>query len=112
MGAIVALIGFNLAQASWSNVVNAAGSPDGPDLDSVFLAFGTVLAVVVVAGLSRGMIGRVAILVGFLVGYPVALGKDMVDLAEVDNAAWVGPPARPTPSIEWTGRLTFVPAVF
>src|SRR3546814_4701987 len=29
MGAIVAMIGFNLAQDSWSTVVNSTGSPDG-----------------------------------------------------------------------------------
>src|SRR3546814_19302046 len=56
MGAIVALIGFNLAQASWSNVVKAAGITDGPDMDSVFLSFVTVIAVVVVAALSGGLI--------------------------------------------------------
>src|SRR3546814_446342 len=112
MGAIVALIGFNLAQASWSNVVNAAGSPDGPDMDSVFLAFVTVLAVVVVAGLSRGMIGRVAILVGFVVGDLVALGKDMVDFADVDKAAWVGLPELTTPSVDWSVLPMFLPVVF
>src|SRR4051794_41166371 len=49
MGAIVALIGFNLAQAAWGNVVNVNVSPEKTDMESVFLAFVTVLVVVVVA---------------------------------------------------------------
>lgn len=112
MGAIVALIGFNLSQASWSNVVNANVSPDAPDMDSVLLAFVTVLAVVVVAALSRGITGRVAILVGFVVGYLVALARGAVDFTKVDAAAWVGFPDFTTPSIEWSVLPMFLPVVF
>ncbi|KRF17217.1 nitrate reductase [Nocardioides sp. Soil797] len=112
MGAIVALIGFNLSQAAWGNVVNADVSPEAPDMQSVFLAFVTVLAVVVVAALSRGMIGRVAILVGFVVGYLVAIARDLVDFTAVKDAAWVGFPELSTPSVEWSVLPMFLPVVF
>lgn len=112
MGAIVALIGFNLAQAAWGNVINASVSPSAPDMESVFLAFVTVIGVVVVAALSRGMIGRVAILVGFVVGYLVALTRGLVDFDTVSDAAWLGLPDFNTPSVEWSVLPMFLPVVF
>ncbi|HEY9565551.1 MAG TPA: solute carrier family 23 protein, partial [Nocardioides sp.] len=52
------------------------------------------------------------ILVGFVVGYLVALGKDMVDFADVDKAAWVGLPELTTPSVDWSVLPMFLPVVF
>ena len=112
MGAIVALIGFNLAQASWNNVVNANVSPGEPDMESVFLAFVTVIAVVVIAALSRGIIGRIAILFGFLIGYVVALAKDLIDFTAVEKAAWLGFPDFTTPDVDWSVLPMFLPVVF
>ena len=60
MGAIVALIGFNLAQAAWNNVINLdpvtpiapGGKPAGHQ--DLLLAAVTLVVVVVVAALFRG----------------------------------------------------------
>ncbi len=59
-GAIVAIIGFNLAPTVWTNFQTA------PDTAVV-----TLLAVVLVAVLFKGLLGRLNILIGVLIGLRV-----------------------------------------
>ncbi|MBE7325163.1 nitrate reductase [Nocardioides sp. Y6] len=118
MGAIVALIGFNLAQASWNNVINLdAGGSFMPgrkpaDNESVLLATVTVVAIVVIAAVFRGLIGRIAVLLGFVVGYLVALAMGVLDFTGVEAAAWIGFPEFTTPSVDWAVLPMFLPVVF
>ena len=56
-GAIVAIIGFNLAPSAWNNFKSA------PDTALV-----TLLAVMLCAVLFKGMLGRLNILLGVLIG--------------------------------------------
>ena len=118
MGAIVALIGFNLAQASWNNVIalDPAGlyAPGGKpaDNESVLLATVTVLAIVVIASLFRGLLGRIAILLGFIAGYLVALAMGLVSFDAVTEAAWLGLPEFTSPSVDWSILPMFLPVVF
>ncbi len=111
MGAIVALIGFNLAQASRANVVHLDDA-GAVDYESVTLAAVTVLAVVVVAALFRGMMGRVAILIGFLVGYLLAWPLGVLDFTNVRAAAWLGWPEFHHPTLAWSVLPMFIPVVF
>lgn len=60
-GAIVAIIGFNLAPSVWTNFQAA------PDTALV-----TLLAVLLVAVLFKGLLGRLNILVGVIIGYVYA----------------------------------------
>ncbi|MGN0065790.1 MAG: uracil-xanthine permease family protein [Nocardioides sp.] len=110
MGAIVALIGFNLAQAAWSNVVG--GNRAEVSYDSVLLATVTVVAVCLIAAVFRGMVGRIAVLLGFVVGYVVALAMGLVDFSKVERAAWFGLPQFHAPSIDWAVLPMFLPVVF
>lgn len=99
-GAIVALIGFNLAPAAKTNFEK------GPIL-------GLVTLVVLVATLAffRGIIGRLAIFVAVIVGYGLALYLGQVDTSAIAAASWIGLPDFHAPSFSWSVLPLFLPAV-
>ncbi len=80
-GAIVALIGLNLAPAAKSNFDQAP-----------LTALITLAAVLVSTVLFRGILGRISILIGVVVGYVAAVVQGEVDFTAVEQAAWVGLP--------------------
>ena len=86
-GAIVALIGFNLAPAAGENFVQAPVT-----------AIITVLAVILTAVLFRGLLGRLSIFVGVIVGYLAAVIRGEVDFTTVGDAAWIGLPTFTAPT--------------
>ncbi len=100
-GTIVALIGLNLAPVAWSNVQTAPVT-----------AVITLLAIVLISVFFRGLIGRLAILVGVVAGYLVAMVRSEVDFASVRDAAWIGLPTFTAPSIDLTVLGLFLPVVF
>ncbi len=80
-GAIVALIGFNLAPVAWQNF------QQGPLVATI-----TLVAVVLFSVLFRGFLGRISIFLGVIVGYIAAAFTGELDFGPVDEAAWVGLP--------------------
>ncbi|WP_202619261.1 solute carrier family 23 protein [Ornithinimicrobium cavernae] len=99
-GAIVALIGLNLAPSAWNNVEQAPVT-----------AFATLLAIVLCTVLFRGLIGRLSILLGVVVGYAVAALRGEVDTAAIGEAAWVGAPEFLLPDFHWNVAGLFLPVV-
>ncbi|GAA5165158.1 nitrate reductase [Ornithinimicrobium tianjinense] len=99
-GAIVALIGLNLAPAAWNNVKQAPVT-----------AFATLVAIVLATVLFRGLLGRLSILLGVLVGYAVAAARGEVDYAAIGEAAWVGAPELMLPQFHWSVVGLFLPVV-
>ena len=100
MGTIVALIGLNLAGAT------VDGMQEVP-----LTTFGTALAIVVCAVAFRGLLGRLSILLGIVVGYLAALAQDQVDFTPVQEAAWVGLPPFHTPQFRPDVLFLFLPVV-
>ena len=90
MGAIVALIGFNLAPAVKNNW-NAEGLQGVPWHSSV-IAVITLVSILLITVLVRGLIGRLSIVLGVAVGYLAAVGFGEVDFQVVREAAWIGLP--------------------
>jgi uracil-xanthine permease len=88
-GAIVALIGFNLAPSAEANF---AKSP--------LVAVITLAAIVLCTVLFKGMVGRLSIVVGVVVGYIAAVLLGQVDFSQVGKAAWLGLPTITFPSFE------------
>ncbi|MEF3404252.1 uracil-xanthine permease family protein [Agromyces sp. CCNWLW203] len=80
-GAIVALIGFNLAPAAKNNFMLAP-----------LTALITLAAVIIVSVAFRGILGRMSILVGVVIGYIAAAIQGEIDFARIEDAAWVGLP--------------------
>ncbi|MDC7123662.1 NCS2 family nucleobase:cation symporter [Cellulomonas fimi] len=99
-GAIVALIGFNLAPVAWGSVQKAP-----------LTAVVTLAAIVLTTVLFRGILGRLSILVGVVVGYVAALLQGQVDFARFREAAWVGLPPFTAPSFDVEILGLFVPVV-
>lgn len=102
-GAIVAMIGLNLAP-------NAAGNFQEQPL----VAAVTMAAVLVVSIGGRGMLGRLGILVGVLVGWVFAAVTGNLDPAATDRiseAAWVGLPEFHHPTFQLDALLVTLPVI-
>ncbi|MDO5495724.1 MAG: solute carrier family 23 protein [bacterium] len=99
-GTIVALIGFNLAPAAWNNFQVA------PLTASI-----TLLSIVLITVLFRGIVGRLSILFGVLAGYVAAVVQGQVDFAPVAEAAWFGLPQFHTPTFSFNVLGLFLPVV-
>ncbi len=99
-GAIVAIIGFNLGPAVWTNFQKA------PDTALV-----TLVAVMLIAVVFRGLLGRLNILLGVLVGYAYACFQGQVDFKKIEEASWIGFPKFHTPQIDFSVLLMFLPVV-
>ncbi|MGO4594385.1 uracil-xanthine permease family protein [Leifsonia sp. 2TAF2] len=106
-GAIVALIGFNLAPAAGANFAKAP-----------ITALVTLAAVILCTVFFRGMLGQLSIFLGVAVGYVFAVIVGQVDFSKVGEAAWIGLPqftlpANPftSPAATWGILPAFLPVV-
>ncbi|HEX5143388.1 MAG TPA: solute carrier family 23 protein [Mycobacterium sp.] len=99
-GAIVALIGFNLAPAAKANFEK------GPLVGIV-----TLVLLVGVLAFFRGLLGRLAIFVAVTLGYLLALSLGEVDTSGIASAAWLGLPKFQTPVFSLAVLPMFLPAV-
>ena len=99
-GTIVAIIGFNLAPSAWSNF---AGAP--------VTALVTVVAIILVGVLFKGLVGRLNILIGVLIGYAFACFRGEVDFTAIGEAAWFGLPDFHTPVVNWSVLGMFIPVI-
>ncbi len=107
-GAVVAIIGLNLAGAARSM---AAADPA--------IAIVTILAIFVIGLFAGGLLGRLPILLGTVVGYLVALvlgGQTLagitiqdVNWQPVRDAAWFGLPQFVTPTFSWSAISLIAP---
>lgn len=99
-GAIVAIIGFNLAPSVWNNFKAA------PDTAIV-----TLVAVLLIAVLFKGLLGRLNILIGVIVGYMYACVRGQVDFSAIGEAAWIGLPQFHLPQVDFSILPMFIPVV-
>ncbi|MDR0488656.1 MAG: NCS2 family nucleobase:cation symporter [Propionibacteriaceae bacterium] len=100
VGTIVMLIGFNLAPAAWNNVAQAR-----------LTALITILAILLITVFFKGLIGRLSILLGVIVGYIAALLQGQVDFTAVKEAAWFGLPQFQAPEVDFAILGLFLPVV-
>ena len=100
-GAVVALIGLNLAPVAVGDVEKEG-----------YTAFITLSAILLITVLLRGFFGRISILLGVIVGYLVAWPFHQLHLHTNWKAAdWVGTPPFHTPSFTWYGITLVLPVV-
>lgn len=102
-GAIVALIGFNLAPAATSNF---ALQP--------LVAFVTMAAILLATVAGRGMVARLGVLIGVLVGWAFAGVTGNISeesRAAVADAAWFGLPDFHAPEFHLNAMLIGLPVV-
>jgi uracil-xanthine permease len=99
-GVIVALIGLNLAPIAWQNFKT-----------SPVTAVITLASILVIQVLFRGLVGRLAILLGVVIGYAVATVRGEVDFSDVGKADWFGLPHFVAPSFDPNVLGLFLPVV-
>jgi uracil-xanthine permease len=99
-GAIVALIGFNLAPAAKNNFEK------GPLVGIV-----TLVLLVGTLAFFKGLVGRLAIFLAVVIGYLLALVLGEVDTAAIAAAPWIGLPEFQAPSFTISVLPLFLPAV-
>jgi putative pyrimidine permease RutG len=109
-GAVVAVIGLNLASIPIKNM--AASNFDS------WMQVVTFVSVALVAVMTRGMLQRLLILIGLIVASLIyalltnglGLGK-AIDLSGIGNAAWLGAPGFAAPVFTASAMLLIVPVV-
>jgi uracil-xanthine permease len=99
-GAIVALIGLNLAGAATTNF---EAKP--------WLALVTLATVLIVSVAFRGIAARLSILIGVVVGYVAAAIAGEISFDKVKAADWFGLPDFAHPSVHWSVVPMFLPVV-
>jgi NCS2 family nucleobase:cation symporter-2 len=99
-GAIVALIGLNLAPVARSNFVKQPVN-----------ALVTLVVILLVTVAFRGILGRLSILAGVVAGYLTAALQGQLDFTAVRKAAWVGLPDFTAPRFDLGVVALFVPVV-
>ncbi|WP_433318045.1 uracil-xanthine permease family protein [Micromonospora chersina] len=108
-GAIVALIGLNLAPVAWDGGGSGTGFKSQP-----LIAVITLVAILVTTVLFRGFLARLSILLGVVVGWVLAalLGKlDPTAVTTLKDAAWVGLPQFHAPSFGLRAVVLVIPVI-
>lgn len=102
-GAIVALIGFNLAPSATANFEMQP-----------LVATVTLVTILVATVAGRGMVARLGILIGVITGWVFAActGNISEDAQQaIDAAAWIGVPTFHTPEFTLSATLITLPVV-
>ncbi|MDO4916130.1 MAG: solute carrier family 23 protein [Rothia sp. (in: high G+C Gram-positive bacteria)] len=103
-GAIVALIGFNLAPSAKANFMKAPVT-----------ALVTLASIIIISVLFKGMMGRLSILLGVAIGYITAVIRGEVDFTQIhqvwDEQGLFGLPHFQTPEFHWNLAGLFIPVI-
>jgi uracil-xanthine permease len=99
-GAIVALIGLNLAPVAKDQFTQQAG-----------IAMVTLVSILLIGVVFKGFLSRLSVLLGVVIGYVFAAIVGKVDWSAVHKAGWVGLPDFTTPTFNGRAILLIVPAV-
>ncbi|PWU45339.1 nitrate reductase [Micromonospora globispora] len=107
-GAIVALIGLNLAPVAWD------GGGNGGVKAQPLIAVVTLVAILLATVIFRGFLARLSILLGVVVGWVLAavLGKlDPKAVTGLKEAAWVGLPDFHAPAFSLRAVVLVIPVI-
>lgn len=110
MGAIVAVIGLELAQtaAGMAGLLPKTGMP--VDSSSLIISVVTLIVTILCSVVFRGFLAIIPILIGVVAGYLLAFLMGKVDLTTVITAPWFALPTFYSPRFEWFAILTILPA--
>lgn len=111
-GAIVMIIGLNLAPVTIQSVSN--------NQFDLYMSLVTVLVISTVAVFGRGMMKRLLLLIGLILSYLIYflftnvfhLGGTPIDFSGVQQAAWFGLPSTYTPKFEMNAMILIIPVAF
>jgi uracil-xanthine permease len=123
-GAIVMLIGLNLAGAAKNNFTgvltsNAVDPETGilniavktVDENATLIGIITLVSIGLLTAFSRGMIGRISIFLGIAIGYLTSLFLGYIDTKKIEDAKWFALPEFTTPTFKFSVMILFLPVV-
>lgn len=107
MGAIVAIIGLELAPVA----ADMAGlTAKAPDVKAITVSLFTLAVTVLGSIIFRGFLGVIPILIGIIAGYVLALSLGMVNLAAIGATPWFAMPTFYAPEFNLQAMAIIVPA--
>lgn len=114
MGAIVTIIGLELASTAADMAGFPVGGSNSPELNTtwVIVSMVTLGTVILSNVLLRGFLKVIPILIGVVVGYITACFMGLVDFNSISNAAFFTVPQFRIAKFDMTAILTIVPATF
>jgi NCS2 family nucleobase:cation symporter-2 len=88
-GTIIAVIGISLMRVgiNWA----AGGPPNSPNYGDPFhlgVAFAVLVSILLIVRFVRGFFGNIAVLLGIIIGFAIALVAGKVSFAGLEEASW------------------------
>jgi len=112
-GAVVALIGLNLASSAVANAINSKLAVNSAvDVRLLIVAAVTFLVAALVPLHAKGFLKVLPILIGVITGYALAAALGVLDpasLARIRDAAWIGLPHFETPVFSTHALIVIAP---
>jgi NCS2 family nucleobase:cation symporter-2 len=109
-GAIVMVIGLNLAGAAKNNFQGLVGG-ETVDPHATMIGVITLISIGVLTAVSKGIIGRISIFLGLAIGYIVSLTLGYVNTDGVSAAKWFAAPDFTSPTFKFSTMILFLPVV-
>ena len=110
MGPIVALIGLELAKVATRMAGFTADATGAYDTRAIFVALSTLAVITLGAVVFRGFAAVIALLIGIVTGYLIAIPLGMVHFAPVSSASLFAMPTFYSPHFNLNAILSILPA--
>lgn len=115
MGAIVTIIGLELAPTAADMAGFAVGGSNNPEFSNpkwILVSMITLAAVILSSVLLRGFLKVIPILIGVVVGYIAAYANGLVDFTTLGQANFFVTPNINIAKFDFTAIMTILPATF
>lgn len=109
-GAIVVVIGLNLAGAAKNNFQGLVGGKV-VDPHATLIGLITLISIGLLTALSKGIIGRISIFLGLVIGYITAYAMGYVNTDGISAAKWIATPEFTSPTFKFSTMILFLPVV-
>ena len=115
MGAIVTIIGLELAPTAADMAGFAVGGSNNPEFSNpkwILVSMITLAAVILSSVLLRGFLKVIPILIGVVIGYIAAYANGLVDFTTLGQASFFVTPNINIAKFDFTAIMTILPATF
>lgn len=89
-GSVITVIGISLMPVAINWAAGGVGSEGFGSPGNIGMAFAVLLVILAITRIFRGFVGRIAILLGLVIGTAAAAAVGMADFGAVGEASWVG----------------------
>jgi uracil permease len=110
MGAIVALIGLELAGVATGMAGITPDKAGGYDMNAIIISMVTLLTIAFGSVLFRGFLAIIPVLIGIFVGYATSVGMGIVKFDAIMTAPVLAMPTMYTPVFDINAIIIIIPA--